>query len=311
VYVKLTPGNKKFYADLIIFGEYAVRGVEAGVPFERLYTASFSDLRKWTPSIPWYYAALPESRFEGVRQMIGVIRDNQKRFSSVPNAAYDENGEPVDILSGKKRASNPAGSAGGALEFSDAGFVKWIIDGLISAFSETGTSLLPLVAQTVSYKTGNSQDVLGRQYNLSFALDWTRNLAAAILSVKSKKTYSGINSGVDVTVEPFALSAKTTYTKNSGYPAEGLLPVLYTLTATDPDMFYLAAVRQTDLASSPEVHFFSKCAVIFPYFDDRGKFYASVFENGNEMPLAQFIEKYKKDSIHLVRAEASTRFFPQ
>jgi hypothetical protein len=310
VFVKLTPGEKKFYADLVIFGSFAARGVEVGIPFERLYGASLSDLRNWTPSIPWFYATLPNSRFEGVRRMIGVIRDNQKRFIFAPNAAYDEAGEPVDILSGKRRTVNPASLSGNKLEFSDAGFLKWIIDGLVEPFSDTKTSLAQLLAPTVNYKSGSFQDTLAHQYNLSFALDWTRNLAAAVISVKQRKTFTALNSGVDVAVEPFALSANTTYTKNSGYPADGLIPVLYTLTATDPDMFYLAAVRQTDLVS-PEVHFFSKCAAIFPYFDDRGKFNVSVFENGNEMTLAQFVEKYKKNNIHLVRVSASDRFFPQ
>jgi hypothetical protein len=62
---------------------------------------------------------------------------------------------------------------------------------------------------------------------------------------------------------------------------------------------------------SPEVHFFSKCAAIFPYFDETGRFNVTVFENGTEISLSQFIAKYKKDSVHLTRVESSTRFFPQ
>jgi hypothetical protein len=310
VYIKFTPGDKKCFADLMIFGVYAARGVEVGVPFERLYTASLADIKKWTPSIPWFYTYRPNSRYEGVRQMIAVIRENQKRYVFVPDAAYNENGEPVDILSGERRGNTQQESAQVNLEFSDAGFLKWIVDGLAVPFAGSYTILAPLLTPTVIYKTGSFQGSLSLKYNLSFALDWTRNLAAAMLSVKTGKTYTAANSGVDVAVEPFSLSQSTTYTINSGYQAEGLLPLLYVLAVTEPDMFYLAAIRQTDYVS-PEVRFFSKSAAIFPYFDEAGRFNVTVFENGTDISLSQFISKYKKDSVHLTRVESSTRFFPQ
>jgi hypothetical protein len=293
---------------LIIFGAYAARGVEVGVPFERLYTAPFADIKKWAPTIPWYYTAASPLRYEGCLKMLSVISDNKKRFVYVPDAAYDEAGESVSILTGEKREARTRENI--MLEFSDAGFLKWIIDGLVVPFAGSYTRLSPLTEQTVTYKQGSFQGVMSAQYNLSFALDWTRNLAAAVLSVKTDTAYRAANSGVDVTAEPFALSPATTYTKDSGYPAEGLLPLLYVLAVSYPDTFYLAAIRQTDHVS-PEVHFFSRCAAIFPYFDETGRFRVVVYENGVELSLQQFIEKYKKDSIHLTRVESSTRFFPQ
>jgi hypothetical protein len=308
VYVQFTPGEKKCYADLVIFGAYAARGVEVGVPFERLYTTPFADIKKWAPTIPWYYTAASPLRYEGVHKMINVINDSKKRFVYVPDAAYNEAGEAVSILTGEKREAQPRESI--RLEFSDAGFLKWIIDGLVVPFAGSYTRLPPLLEQTVTYKQGSFQGVMSSQYNLSFSLDWTRNLAAAVLSVKTDTMYSAANSGIDVTVEPFALSPALTYTKDSGYPAEGLLPLLYVLAVSYPDTFYLAAIRQTDYVS-PEVHFFSRCAAIFPYFDETGRFHVVVYENGIELSLQQFIEKYKKDSIHLTRVESSIRFFPQ
>ena len=310
VFARLTPGDQKCYADLAVFDSYIARGVEVSVPFERLYAASLSELRKWTPSIPWYYIARRSADYEGVRQMVEVIRKNQKRFIFAPNAAYNKLGESVDILTGEKRVLDQSVIAANKLEFSDAGFLKWIIDGLANQFAAQGTRVVSLVEQTVNFKAGSFQGVLAERYNVSFALDWTRNLAAAMLSIKNEKIYTAANSGVDVRVEPFALSPNTTYTANSGYPAQGLLALLYVLAASEPDVFYLAAIRQTDYVS-PEVHFFSKCAVIFPYLDSSGRFRVSVFENGNELSLPQFIEKYKKDSVHLTRVEASIRFFPK
>jgi hypothetical protein len=310
VFARVTPGEQKCYVDLVIFDSYIVRRVEMGIPFERLYSASLGDLRAWTPSIPWYYVARRSANYEDTRQMIEVIRKNQKRFVFAPDAAYNELGESVEILTGERRVLEQSAAASNKLEFSDAGFLKWIIDGLAHQYTQQGISVSSLTKQTVNYKTGSFQGVLATRYNLSFALDWTRNLAAAMLSVKKGKTYVALNSGVDVALEPFALSPHTTYTPHSGYPAQGLLPLLYVLAVTEPDVFYLAAIRQTDYVS-PEVHFFSRCAAIFPYIDSAGRFRASVFENGNELSLSQFIEKYKKDSIHLTRVQASMRFLPQ
>jgi hypothetical protein len=307
VFARFTPGERESYADLVIFGAYAVRKVEIGVPFERLYTASFKDIKKWTPSIPWYYTQIPPGFYEGCERMVRVIRNNADRFAYAPDACYDENGTPISILTGEKRGS---GAAGNKLTFSDAGFLKWIVDGLIAPFGGESTRLSAITRPTVSFKAGSFQGGVAEKYNLSFSLDWTRNLASAALAAKSGRPLGAYNPGVDVAVEPFALAQETAYTKDAGYPALGLYPLLYVLAATSPDVFYLAAIRQTD-RGAPEVRFFSRCAAIFPYFDSAGQFHVVVFENGVEMSLTRFIEKYKDSSVHLTRVQASTRFDPK
>ena len=146
----------------------------------------------------------------------------------------------------------------------------------------------------------------------------SRNLAASSLAVRSKKNITYAHSGVDVTIEPFtAMLTKNGivnslgYIKNSGYRAEYLHPLLFVLAVTEPDYFYLAAIRQTDINANPEVKVFNECAVIFPYFESNGKFNAVVFINGKEEKLSDFIENVKSsngDFIHLTRVRAAEKY---
>lgn len=310
VFARFTPGKKGCDGELVIFGARAARGVETGVPFERLYTASFQDIQKWTPTIPWQYAGASPSLYEGCAQMIGVIRSNARRFVPAKDACYDETGEPISILTGEKRPRSEGELQGNKLFFSDAGFLKWIVDGLVAPITQGYTMLAPLTRPTVAYKPGGYQGGIAERYNISFSLDWTRNLASAAAAAKTGRSQRGFIPGVDVVYEPFALADETTHIKDAGYPAGGLYPLLYVLAVMRPDEFYLAAVRESD-NSVPPVRFFSRCAVIFPYFDASGRFQGVVFENGEEMSLEDFIGRCKNDTIHLTKVEASTRFFPQ
>ena len=155
--------------------------------------------------------------------------------------------------------------------------------------------------------------------NLFHSLDWTRNLAAAKLSIQARKNYLYEQSGVDVNIEPFSaelgergIASVAGYVKNSGYEVKYMKPLLYVLAVTEPTYFYLAAVRRTVVPSdgSPEFKVFDSSAVIFPYFDKDGQFGCTVFENGTELTLAQFCKKYPNSFIHLTRVLSSDRFNP-
>ena len=184
--------------------------------------------------------------------------------------------------------------------------------------------LRPLVQKTVDVNPTGSQGVLENDYNANFSLDWTRNLAAAVLSVNSKKTILYKDSGVDVSIEPFAarwtdrgVQSEAGYIKNSGYKIQYLKPLLYVLATINPQYFYLAAIRQTGGGvGRPEVKVFNDAAAIFPYFDADGKFRAVAFYDGVEYSLQQFCDSFAaqrtNDSFaHLARVKASAKFYPQ
>ena len=320
VFIQFTPQGKIALADLVIFGKYAARGVPTGMAFEKFYTASFEDVMTITETkLPWNYVLVDPQVYHSVKQMCAVIHEKLPSISFVEDAMYDENHELVHISTGKKfEIADKSDKGEGKLFLSSAGFVKWIADGLVEPMSGGVLKREPLIKETVSVKDNGRQGVLSQKYDLFFSLNWVRNLASAVVSVYSGKTYLFNQSGVDVTINPFASSitdkgvANTvTFVENSGHTVAVLPSLLYVLAATEPETLYLGAIRGTDRTISPEIMAFNECVAFFPYFQDDGGFTCTVFMNGREMSLENFCYYYADDFVYLTRVKASERFFPQ
>ena len=317
VFVQFTPSGKIALADLVIFGNYAARGVTTGMPFEKFYSASFEDVLIITENkLPWNYVLADTDMYHSILQMIAVIREKLPQIQMLPDAMYDENNELIHISNGKK--FEIAENSEKKVSLSSAGFVKWIADGLVEPLAGGRLKRAPLIAETVEVKENGHQGVLSQRYNLFFSLDWIRNLASAVVSVYSGKTYLFNQSGVDVTINPFASSITdtgvsniVTFIENSGYTVSVLQSLMYVLASTEPGTFYFGAIRGTDRTVSPEVKVFNDCVAFFPYFLDDGAFACSVFINGREMQLADFCLLYNEDFVYLTRVKASEQFFPE
>ena len=322
VYIQFSPKGKKTLADYVIGGFYAAHAVPIGISFERLYTASFDEILSVTEkSLPWQYASIYTGQYSGTFHMVSVIKKNLERITPVPDGAYDQNGEPIYISDGTRRVVLEPESDDRRLSMSSLGFLKWIVDGLIEPISGGHTFLAPLLRPTYSVNPLGYAAKAGESKNLSLALDFTRNLAAARLSVQTKTNYLYEESGVDVDIEPFSSTIAdggvvniAGYVKNTGYEARALRPILYVLCVSNPTYFYLAAIRRQipgQPGKTPEVYTFDQSAAIFPYFDKNGKFGCTVFENGVEMSLDSFMRKYDGCYVHLTRVLTSDRFYPQ
>ena len=320
VFIQFTPQGKIALADLVIFGHYAARGVPTGMSFEKFYSASFEDVMTITETkLPWNYVLTDPQQYDSIKQMIAVIREKLPAITLVPDAMYDESSELVHISNGKKfEKAEKSGVPEGNLLLSSAGFVKWIADGLVEPMSGGVLKRDPLIKETVSVKDNGRQGVLSQKYDLFFSLNWVRNLASAVVSVYSGKTYMFNQSGVDVTINPFASSitdkgvANTvTFVENSGHTVAVLPSLLYVLAATEPGTLYFGAIRGTDRTVSPEIMAFNDCVAFFPYFNEDGVFACTVFLNGREMSLENFCYYYAEDFVYLTRVKASERFFPQ
>ena len=320
VYVQFTPGTnatKVALADLVMFGNYAARGVPTGVPFDKFYTASLDDVMKITEDkLPWNYILADYEAYHDIKQMIAVIRENLSSIVNVNDAMYDESGKLVHITSGKPFKSSEI--IEGKKMLSSAGFVKWIADGIVTPVAGGMLRREPLLMQTVEVKDTGLQGVLSQKYALYFSLDWIRNLASAVISVYTGSTYLFNQSGVDVTFNPFASSITdrgvsniVTFVENSGYSVPVLKSLLYVLASTAPETFYFGAIRGADRSVSPEIMAFNDCAAFFPYFENDGGFACSVFINGREMTLDEFCMMYSEDFVYLTRVKATERFFPE
>lgn len=322
VYIQLRPGETKTFADMIVFGSYAARSVPVGIPFDQFYSMSFETLYSETKkSLPWDKVNVIPGQYLDSLQMVAVIRELLPKIDYVEEACYNEDGklysfvtnEPleVQVVDGKKNEENKD-----RLMLSGQGFVKWIIDGITEPSLGKKTKIADLERQTIEFSPLGKSGILSQNWNLSFSLDWTRNLAANALSARSTREYSWEDGNVDVKVEPFAaevingqLVNSAGYIQKSGYSCKKLKSILYVLGVTEPSYFYLAAIRQQSKIASDEM-VFNECAVLFPFFDDNGRFGCYVFENGREMTLEAFCIKYSDAFIHLERVKTEESFFP-
>lgn len=316
VFIQFTPKGRIALADLVIFGNYAARGVPTGMPFEKFYAASFSDVMNITETkLPWNYVLADPQMYHSILQMSAVIREKLPFIQLVPDAMYNENNELVHISNGKPFEN--IDNSDKKMSLSSAGFVKWIADGLVEPMAGGMLNRSPLIKETVEVKENGRQGVLSQKYDLFFSLNWIRNLASAVMSVCSGTTYLFNQSGVDVTINPFAstISEKgvaniVTFIENSGYTTSVLRSLLYVLAATEPGNFYFGAIRGTDRTITPEIKAFNDCVVFLPYFHDDGGFDCTVFMNGREMTLEDFCLFYSDDFVYLTRVKSSEQFFP-
>ncbi len=339
VYVQFRPDPAKkdnSFADFIVMGHCAVQGVPLGISFSSLYTKSFADiLRMTSKSLPWEYADIKYGLYAPAIQTANTVRKNLSRITYAEDAAYDEFGDPIRIsgsheaefdINGKMlKASQKVYRQVTEKEKSEKlfsldglGFVKWFCDGITWPIAGSGLYLDPLFRPTVKYDLNGLQGITSTKDNIDLTLDWTRNAAAGVLSIRMKRDFFWEKSGVDVKIAPFSaemtekgLSPAVGYVKNSGYRIDCLKSILYALAVKEPGYCYLAAIRRKVPGSYPEVLKFDRAAVIIPYFDKSGHFVCNVFENGQELTLSAFARKYKDSFVHLVRVRCEDHFDPR
>lgn len=324
VYLQFRAEGNKTFADLIVCDSYAAKSVLVGVPFNRLYTSSFQDVKNWTKkSLPWDKVTVVKNQYANTMIMAGSIRKNLDSIVFVDDACYDEHGKLKSIFTGKDfTVRNDEGEIVSASELknkhflSGAGFLKWIVDGIVEPYRGYGTSIQQLTVPTLEYSSTGKNGVMSQDWNLTFSLDWCRNLASEAYAVRSSRQADFKTAGLDVKHNYFAselvngqLENSAGYIKNTGYSVKCIKSMLYVLAATEPEWFYLGAIRQGS-SIKPEELVFNNCAVFFPYFDNNGKFGCLIFEQGEEISLEKFIEKYSDAYVHFERVKATEAFFP-
>ncbi|MCR5217130.1 hypothetical protein [Treponema sp.] len=325
VYIQFKPVGSKTYGDMIILGMYAARSVAIGVPFNRLYTASFLDIHRWTEkSLPWKNVEVIPGQYRDILTMIQIIREKIPSIDYAPDLCYNEEGKLYSILKNKpftlineEDGSEYIPEDNGRLSLSGAGFIKWIVDGIIEPVTGKNTAIAELEQPTVYFDSTSKNGVISQEASITFALDWVRNLAAKAVSVRTGRSFTFENGGVDVNVKIFSSDIQngkvvdnTGYIPDTGYEFKNLKAMLYVLAVREPGWFYIAAVKQHSAIKHDEF-VFSDTAVFFPYFDDSGKFDCAVFMNGKEVSFEDYLSLYKNAYIHLNRVKSSEYFYPR
>lgn len=310
IYVQFRPSDNKALSDFVVFNTFVARNVPVGMTFNEMYALSFLDMKNLTIStLPWKYAEHQSGMYSAIHQMLAIIRENLDRVEFAQDACYDENGDSIYISTEKPR---PVTSD--KLQLSSAGFAKWIIDGLSLPISGNCLRVSPLKKSTVTFATGSHYEAVNEISNINFALDWTRHLAAASLSLTSGKVILYSPATVDVSIFPFAyittengIERAPEYVKNAGYSSRILKSLFYILASTEPDYFYLGAIRQSN-KKTPEVLYFNEVVAFFPWIDATGHFMVTVFESDEETSLNSFVQRHSDEYVHLVRIKASDYF---
>ena len=310
VYVVIRPSSTnpergRSLLDLVVMDTPTITSVPVGVPFISLYTASFASIVGMTRStVPWRLIAPELYRYGDMEATVATVRNGLKTLVYLDDGAFNERGEPVlietglpqdpaQILSARTKSNTGSDVYGGV---NCSGFAKWIIDGIVRPRAGNGLFIESLKASTASPVTHFTEPYRETR-DIFFALDWTRNLASAVVSLDVGHTVKPDFSGVDVTVEPF--SGVPFYEKNVGYPAASLAPLLYYLAVTEPGHFYLGAVSRE--RGKPLLRQYHHVAVFFPYFDASGKFAIAVFESAEETSMQSFIARNGDAFVNLVR----------
>lgn len=328
VYIQFEPefaggkAAKKCRGDFVISELYAARSVPVGVSFDALWEYSFYDLYHLTKFVfPWQYADIQRGQFSTKLQMINVIRKNAGKIVYLEDSCFDGNGRLINISDGKEKEFSDEEKLmlDKKIPVDDAGFLKWIADGIVFPLAGSRLFCEPLVVPTVKYNATGLSASLSRNVNLSWTLDWCRNLSAAIISIRQKKNYMWNEVGSDVAIIPFSGSVQGgekglsfSYFKDTGYQVSSLRPLLYVLAATEPTYCYFAAIKSpVRWENLSEFYVFDACAVIFPLFDDDGRFSCVIFECGKEYNLEQFTQKYSGCFVNLSRVQTTARFAPE
>lgn len=311
-----SPETGRSRLSLEAWGRSVRTGVPVGVPLVKLYTMDMSAVVSMTRStVPWAVLSPDTYRYVDLARMVETVRARIGSLVYLEDGAFDERGRPVYIRDGSaQKEEDVLAAALGTKELSSisggvncSGFAKWIIDGMVRPVTGSGTKIASLMGHTSAPETHFTESYRERR-DLFFALDWTRHLASAALSLSSWRTVRPDSSGVDVKLEPF--SGLHGHEQNVGYRVTDALPLLYWLSLVEPGHLYLGAVSRE--VGEPALRTYHHIAVFMPYFDADGQFACAVFENAEETSIEAFTAANRDAWVHLVRVRApeTGRFAP-
>ncbi len=282
-----------YLADTLIHRDVPVpMGIETIMqePLERLLSVT-SPLIEWS----WFFPELDLGAYEPVRTMVERARATLHTLPDAEDGAMDETGRLVFIESLVLQDQQPG--------FNCSGFAKWIVDGLHMGLYGSFLPIEPLKTKHTDLRGHRWSEPREDDRDPYFGLDWTRNLATAMLSAE----HGGAEihpEAADVRSVPYA-----TYIEDVGYPVDQLAQIMYLLAVGEPGHFYVASVNR-EFGSEPRLNQHVHVAVLFPYFDDDGQFRIDVMERNVETSLQSLDDRYHGDHIHLVRIRADESYTP-
>jgi len=297
-FIRIYPDGDRSKLDLVVYGGVLNREVPLPVLF-----------------------APENGMYREVRSFVDETRRRLPSLRYADDGALDDQGAPVLIATGAPQAE-PTG-------LNCSGFAAWIADGFYRPL--TGGLLNPraLAARHLESRPTKAAEPYEERLDPFFGLDWTRNIAKALLDARAPSRPHGLAES-DVRVSAFALVSPAyagglspasvngssdyrpypAYQVDLGYEVSGLKALLYVLAVREPGSIYLASVSRKSGGAIPGLSRHYHVAVLAPYFDDSGEFKVAAFESDVETSVERIMARVPNDYVHLVRVRAERDYDP-
>ncbi len=304
-FVRIFPKDEnRSRLDVHLYGQQLGDDVIIPSSFNELVLSSFAEIISSTDRLIDWNLIFPDPRRHGYRRVETLVKKIQPytdRIVEFDDAAIDGGGRNVLIETGEALPVNavPSGRTG----LNCAGFVKWVADGMYSAWAgKPGQEYLDIDPLRKSAQSGNwnswseSRSAAGQEIRENnsfirdplFGLDWNRNLAQRIESARIRRDLDSDEKDVLNTGNLFGIPHK----KDIGYELGNLVPALYQLASIHPGSIYLAAINSRFVPDVGEgdpiaLHQYWHVMMLAPWFDDgrgggeAGSFHVAVLDTGD------------------------------
>ncbi len=295
-FIRIHPSGKRSTMDVYLFGRQLYKRVILPIPIERLVVEPFSKIVTLTSSqVDWELLSQTSGRRDDeiLVAMLESLRLHMPHLADSDDGAVDHDGTYRLI---ENLAENPENG------LNCSGFAKWVIDGLYQQKTGKLLSIEMLKRKHIGLRGNAWSENYEYERDPYFGLDWSRNLATAILSLATGGEVKP--EAADVRSVPFF-----DYIEDVGYGVEDLKLVLYFLTRIEPGHFYIGSVNR-DYGEDPVLKQHVHLVLLFPYFAESGAFNVAVLERNVETSVASLMSRYSEDHIHLVQLPASKSYSP-
>ena len=298
-FVRIQPEREdRSRMSVFVAGVEVYSGIPVPMGIPLLMETRLSRLLDVTDSfVDWevFFPDIDSNDYRATEIMANRAREALHTLPDAEDGAMDENGNLVFIESLVLQDQQPG--------FNCSGFAKWIVDGLYMGRYGSFLSIEALKQKHLDLRGHQWSEPREDDRDPYFGLDWTRNLATAVLSAES--------GGVDV--HPEAADVRQVefarYIEDVGYPVSQIGQIMYSLAVAEPGRFYLASLNR-EFGSQPRLNQHVHVAVLFPYFTPDGTFRTVVLERNVESSIDSLLSRYENDHIHLVRIEAHGSYSP-
>jgi len=293
-FVRINSHREGSSLEFSLFNSMIYKNVLMPISVDRLMTEPFETIIKMSDYIVnWdiLYSFYNETENRFAMNIAKAIDEKLHTLNDSDDGAQEWNRDFVFIRNGEPNPQNG---------FNCSGFVKWVTDGIFSVKTGKLMEISKLKKKHLLDRKDTLAVAFEDERDPFFGLDWTRNIAMTIFELNTGKEAK--MSDVDVKEYPYE-----TYIDELGYSVSNLTAILYYLAATNPGHIYLGSVNG-DFGRNPVLRQHYHVVVFAPYICPEGNFYPLVYERNIKRPINEFVRRYPREFIHLVRIKVDDAF---